>query len=682
MIKKYFVKKNNITLFLTWEVIFSMLFGSALSSYIGLILGFGIPVFFAVLIFFPLKTILLKVDSKQLDVKSLFFSFAGAVGFSCLFWYLLSSQLSLLTDLKTYFIIIALLLMLFPVLFLFCSFLNNYIYNPNSEKKNDFGQKKIFFIIPSVIFFLIVFFLQPLDIYLHNIDEIPISLWDSLLSMLYFLPFLLAVGYLFYCFPVFIAKLLGTLIAAINISSYLQLMFFNKYVGQIIGGDYSWREHSVYTFLTLGVWVAIIIISIFLLFGFNKKTELIFVFLNIVISSLLFVSLISLFVTAPKGAFEKRGEKPFYYLSNEEQFTVGTGENVIFLIADSVDNSFVKEIMSDEISFFNEFKDFTLYTDTCSVYDFTNYSVPQILYGYTNISESKTMKPFMERYAEQGYRFLFFSNASLNVPGYPEQYIDNYEYIEDASQIMVLRKEYVRNNYIRIVLYQLLPCILKKKSNLGGINFDRCLDYPKEGHFRHIEGNQEFEHELILTENSYSSKCFIYQHIDGAHFPCEDCLNESKYCLNIFKEYIRQMQELGVYDNSVIIIAADHGIHDGVEGFPFPTPATPLFMIKGKNENHNSIILSGKPMYYQDIQATVLKYSGLYQTEDLDLFGKTIDDYGEDELRTRVWFDSDLGKDIHKYTYRGTTEELERVVVDGIYENVADFAFDYSELDE
>ncbi len=163
--------------------------------------------------------------------------------------------------------------------------------------------------------------------------------------------------------------------------------------------------------------------------------------------------------------------------------------------------------------------------------------------------------------------------------------------------------------------------------------------------------------------------------------PCDDYIGTTKYCLSIFKEYIRQMKELGAYDNSVIIIASDHGAHDGFyEGFPYPSASTPMMIIKSRNEKHDTMFISDKPFYYMDIQATVLDYAGLYNSNDEKIFGKPIDQISN-EPRTRVWIDvDDKNTTYYKYTYKGNTSELERVVKENIYEEVYSFAFDYNEI--
>ncbi|SDI90163.1 hypothetical protein SAMN04487760_101146 [Lachnospiraceae bacterium G41] len=667
------IKHNKYIFCLITEIIIAFILGGLLSIYLGPVLGFGIVVVISLFNYFPLKKIWKKKEL-LFDFKNILLGFFGSIGISFIMWYLIENLLNPSFDSISFLLIIFLFLFSLPLFVLIHSYFEKKYEKYNKSLLSD----RYIFFLPYVFLFLFIFFIQPCDIYLNNYDEIPISLWDSFISMIYYFPVFLLFLFLLVCLPTFIVKIITAIFSSFIVCSYIQLLFFNKYIGLLIGGNYIWRDHKTYSLINLSICLFIILVAvIFLCFS---KTNKIYIYLNIAIIFILFTSLSYLFIVSPKESIISRSEKDFYYFDSTEQFTVGNDENVIFLIADAVDNSFVKTILNDDPSFFDELSDFTLYSNTCSVYDWTSYSVPQMLYGYTQKKGTEKTIPFMSRFSNNGYRFLFYCHSVLDAPGNPEQFISNYKYLEDASSVMYINKKNVRECYLRIVFYQILPCILKNSAEINKVNFDICLEFPKDDKYIYKIANIEFDQSLALSYNEYSSKCFIYQHIEGAHYPCDDCVNESKYCLSIFKKYIYQLKELGVYDNSVIIIASDHGIHDGVEGYPYPTASTPMFLIKGKNEKHDKIVISNKPFYFQDIQATVLKYSGLYNSEDYELFGKTIDDFSEDEIRKRVWFDSDIGKDTRKYTYSGDTTELERVVNENIYESVDNVEFDFKDL--
>ena len=102
---------------------------------------------------------------------------------------------------------------------------------------------------------------------------------------------------------------------------------------------------------------------------------------------------------------------------------------------------------------------------------------------------------------------------------------------------------------------------------------------------------------------------FKFIHIDGAHTPFvfnadvesipeeEGTYEQSiKACMTIVKTYLSKLKEAGVYDNTVIIVMADHGFNgDETEG-----RQNPLFLVKGINERHEMKI-NDKPISYEDL---------------------------------------------------------------------------------
>lgn len=657
----------NKILIIVWEFFFGILFGSTLSLYIDGILAFSSVFLFLALMFFPLKKIFTN-KIIEINFKNICFSLIGATGLSFIILYILSYNQSLVPFWQDILFIFALIFFFLPI------FISVFFYFDSSTKKECNIFDNIFYVLPMAIFFLFFFFIQPIDLYIHNRLDITFSLIDAFLAEIYFIPFLLLIIFVLSCLPKRIMYIFSNYAAVLNLAMYLQLMFFNKYVGQIIGGKYIWKLHPFYSFFNLFIWI--LLFSAFSFFIFLDKIKRILIYLNIGMTIMLLVGISYSILSLNSDYASEKTVREGYYLDNSEQFTVGD-ENVIFLVADAVDNSIVKAIYEDNPNYFAELKDFTMYTDTCSVYDWTADSVPQMLFGYTKIPGTERTIPFMERFDSEGYRFLIYSYYALMTPGSPEKYIANYVVSDEA---IVARKDRIRKCFAKITFFQLLPCVFKQYSHVESVNFDFCFDNNPKLMNEIIYDNYDFEKNLLLSKNIYSDKCFVYQHIKGIHEPCDDYMKETIHSIDIFKEYIRQMKELGVYNNSVIIIASDHGFHDGNDDIDYPTAATPMFLIKGKNENKDCITISATPMYYIDILPTVLKKSGLYRNGDLELFGESIDEYDANKKRVRVWFDSGPNE-IRKYTFMGDTLELERVVNENIYEKVDNVSFDYSEIE-
>ena len=655
--------------FIIWEIVWLSIASSLLSFFSSIIIGALLFLIGILLLFVFCRTI--KDNKRLFDIYTLGVVTIGTIGIG-----ILAQRVLLLGALnvglvKRLFLSGAMSFFVFPIALFLAAVV---------QKDADNKLRRHYFnsgIVNVFIFYLLVFWIQPLDIFIHNIDEIPFSLTDSIMALIWFLPFLLLLIFVLYLLPKMLTRGLSSFFGAINIAIYIQSMFFNKYIGQLIGNEYQWNAHPIYTLINIIAWLLVVILMFF--FGYRKKTENISVYLSVFVALVSTAGIIYSFITASDRGFG-RNKDYYYYLDGTEQFTIGKDENVVLLIADAVDNSFINEILNDDPSFFDEYNDFTLYTNTCSVYDYTSLSVSQMLYGYTQIDGFDKTEEFLSAFKDNNYRVLFYEKAALQAPGNPGEYIDNYDYTEDINQILVPVPDLIRKNYMKVVGYRILPCILKKSANVKNINFDRCIRYTQIEK-NYIDDNEQFNRSIDLKYNSKADKCFIYQHLNGAHCPCDNYVRETKYCLNSFKEYIKQMKDLGVYDNSVIIIAADHGIHDDVEGVPYPTAATPMLIIKRRGEKHDKINISSKPVYYQEFQSTIISYAGLENKNNKDIFGKTIDDYGENDIRTRVWFDTDLsGKKIRKYTFLGDTKELERVVNEGIYEIVETPAINLDEV--
>ena len=450
-------------------------------------------------------------------------------------------------------------------------------------------------------------------------------------------------------------------------------MFFNRHVGQIFGATFDWKEHFMFSILSLTAWVVIATAIIVVKRIFGKKGDLYILAASGFVFALLLVSFTASLIKAPKDAFLYET----YYVRGTEQFTVGKNKNTILFVIDAVDNNYIKEILANDPEVFDEYNDFTLYTDTCSVYDLTSHSVPQMILGYTYQEEKNPRGvPFLKRFRDNGYRILFFNVYA----GMETEYVDNYELVSDRDDLIEVDYKKIRNDMTRLAIFQGLPCVLKNVTAVENLSFTNYVQFGKDD-YEMVGNNDLFEENLHLTYNEHSDNCFYYIHLEGAHFPCDDLVKETEYCLDIFKEYMRQLKELGVYDDAAIIVCADHGRHDDDGVIPYPTAATPMFMVKKAGEKHDTMQVTSAPMYYMDMQSTMLVASGLFDpATDYDLFGKSVYDYHEGDVRTRTWFDTDFHEEgIVKVTYTGDTSELERVIRDGEYEHVDSWTFDYHE---
>lgn len=327
------------------------------------------------------------------------------------------------------------------------------------------------------------------------------------------------------------------------------------------------------------------------------------------------------------------------YLSGADQFVVSKHKNIITIILDAADNRYVSDLLESNPDAFEGFEDFTVYNNTCSVFDSTFQSVTQIYSGIESlpickISDwndeawgSEKANEFYRRFHKAGYKMNIYADANLD----PRQLIGKFDNLAVSAN-------------------------------------------PPDGRdFYHL--NYTFREQIstmATAENDYNY--FTIHHLWGAHTPTdmETFEEQMEYLLTIVREYIDNLKDFGVYDDATIIIMADHGTHD-IANHP---DSTPMFMIKEPHKSSDKLTVSSAPMYFADLMSTYLVNAGLYDEEtDRELFGNSIYDFDDNSVRERTanyrWVSSQYPASgvsnlvpsygynvIYSYHYTGNTEDL------------------------
>jgi phosphoglycerol transferase MdoB-like AlkP superfamily enzyme len=102
-------------------------------------------------------------------------------------------------------------------------------------------------------------------------------------------------------------------------------------------------------------------------------------------------------------------------------------------------------------------------------------------------------------------------------------------------------------------------------------------------------------------------------------------LSQATGSVKIVFEYIKQLKELGKYDDATIIITADHGSRIT------SNLSYPILFVKESGENSNQIKESVAPVCQADLIPTIEKAAGVEYSEP------TIEEYAENDTRTRTF---------------------------------------------
>jgi len=341
-------------------------------------------------------------------------------------------------------------------------------------------------------------------------------------------------------------------------------------------------------------------------------------------------------------------------------------KNFFILLLDAVDSRVFNEVMISNNQYKDLLTDFTYYPDTLSAYPFTRDSIPFILSGIWNENETDFAEYSTNAYNNSRLiKELKNGNYDLNI--YEPEIIWNHENADDISNLVANRDI----NYLSLIkqevkyfLFKYLPYPLKQFSSVNTLNFSLCKVAKDYDYFNWNDVNAYntiTKNKLELT----NQKMFKFIHLEGGHVPfdLDENLNviengtyEQKVAasLKLIDAYLNRLKENNIYDDSVIIILADHGysLENVYQRF------NPILYIKGINEHHK-METSNIPISYEDLNSAYLDL--LEGKSSRDLF-KNID-----LKRTRrfIWYNYTAEYHMTEYNLKGKAWEFDKYIKTG-----------------
>ena len=188
----------------------------------------------------------------------------------------------------------------------------------------------------------------------------------------------------------------------------------------------------------------------------------------------------------------------------------------------------------------------------------------------------------------------------LNYNGDNLKRFDNFR-----SGVAINKKELIKQE-AKYILYKYLPFELKWAAKTNTLDFNKTKG-SDSGIYVALN-DVVYDHLKNDELNKVDDKIFSFIHVVGAHPPFvynkdverqpegtyEDGVNSS---IALTKAYLEKLRENGVYDNSVIIVMADHG---NGEGETTIERSNPILYIKGIDEKHD-YKKSSKKVSYADL---------------------------------------------------------------------------------
>ena len=338
-----------------------------------------------------------------------------------------------------------------------------------------------------------------------------------------------------------------------------------------------------------------------------KKVVKVNTYISLAILAMLMVSFISVLCTP--NLFK---EKTVATATNKNINNVSTDKNFFIFLVDAVDSREFANILKESEKYGDTFNDFTYYPDTLSGYTFTRDSIPFILTGKWNKNEKEFTEYYNEAFDESKL-FKTLQKEDYNMNYYEPEIYCNKKNSKMFKNVAVNSDEIDKKSYFKqltkYVMFKYLPYPLKKYSRIESVDFQLCKNNVSDEKYEYYCWLNSAEHEILENEElkKDNEKYFKFIHVEGGHVPfdSDEELNKIseeegtyriklKATLKLINEFISSLKNNDVYDNSVIVVMADHGYW--VEG----GRQNPILFVKGINEQHE-MITSEKPISYEDL---------------------------------------------------------------------------------
>ena len=439
--------------------------------------------------------------------------------------------------------------------------------------------------------------------------------------------------------------------------TYVQGNYLIGKLPPLDGTVVNWSEYSQQRIWCLILWAAVIVLAIVLLFILKyQKFERVAAAGGVLISLMLLSTLVVVGVS--EDGFAKKSN---LLITTHGELDMSKEQNFVILVLDAVESNAFKEVLAAKPQYEEVFRDFTYFDNTLGAYPFTDRSIPYILsgewfeneepfedYNYRSFYEAE----FLTGLRNMGYRIGAYDEQIPLVEG-AEELFDNIMYCPDLHYRSLLKMCILETRFIGFCY---APFDLKRFCVIPTYWWDG--ERAWSGDFRALWfggstislQEESMENGVTLTDQ----KCFRFIHVDGAHVPFDlrveedgrivtssqetTYADEVEACLASAKSYLEALKEADVYDNTAIVILADHGYNDmryePSEGMESAYGRqNPILLIKGFGEKGDAMRTSKAPISYEDLQGA---YSRLLDgAQSADVF-----EWKEDDERERrfLWF--------------------------------------------
>lgn len=476
-----------------------------------------------------------------------------------------------------------------------------------------------------------MFFYAPLEIYMTNRNDFWFdfsTVWVIFLKLFLVMEILgLLVYFVFWkwkkVYP--FALMIGT---AILLYLYIQgnLLVYN--LPSLSGESIHWENYQTDKIISFSLIAVLLVLAVYCAVKLNRQwIKLISSSVSVLI--LLICCVTFLIIGIGSGGF---ADRTHIYVSKKDEFKMSSQTNMVILLLDCVDSKVFEQELEKYPEYKEAFTDFTYFPDTSGTFPFTQYAIPFILGGQWP-EEGEGYSNYYSRCLSDSDLLNQLENEKWTVSLYETDLTSNkkevFESVDNVSEgnYSVTDELKLAYDMIRFVWYKYAPFGMKDAMDYSiSISVIPTLQGTSGDYEKFYDQNDDFYQDLMNSEFTLGDdNTFKFIHVEGAHLPCvyDRYVNRiskesGSYdqnvdaCIQIASDYIRKLKESGTYDNTILLIMADHGFNQAFDGKGNSIVwgrQNPMFLVKGLNERH-PFTIDDTPVTFDDLQTA---YSDLLE---------------------------------------------------------------------
>lgn len=486
---------------------------------------------------------------------------------------------------------------------------------------------------PALLLVANFFIFGPLSILQGNANEFRFGTLDLMLPLLLAcfgaLSFLLIIGLIISEEK---SAIYNALLMSIGVLLWAQGNFLVWDYGVLDGSSIDWSKYLWQGWLDLGIWFLVIFLALYFCQKLRAATYLITI-------SLIITQTVAL---ALGHRHEPTKEISIVEDESESGYHISSSFNIVHIILDSFrTEAFVELIQEEGIA--DKFQGFTLFEENMAVARMTTIAIPSIFMGKA-YDGSVGLQDFSEEAAMKGFSSILYANG-YNVNFFPNLPMRNYKYTNYhdltgmASMPIDTHRRHSAIYLLDVALFRQIPHFLKKTvySNNNWFLTRLFSESPNSKSFQDKAFFERYIQHLVIAG---TNPAYHFIHLHPPHPPYvtsrdgkytrdvlpntkENYKNEARQILKIFCNFLDKLNELGVFDSSLIVLQGDHGSHYPIQPKdPAADPVTdsrydprrisrlsPLLAVKPPGAA-GPIKISPAQTMVTDIAPTIMEFAG------------------------------------------------------------------------